>query len=105
MDDRVILLVRSNASDEAQVLRALSESRIVNDVLTIRDGEEALGFLSGFSAYAGRDINVLPHIVLLDLKFPDVEGPQMLRRLRADARTRELPVVILGRVRLREKVS
>lgn len=86
MDNRIVLLVEDNADDEALTLRALRKHNITN-VVVKRDGAEALDYLLGGAA--------LPAVVLLDLKLPKVDGLEVLRRLRADARTRILPVVIL----------
>jgi DNA-binding NarL/FixJ family response regulator len=94
MDNKVILLVEDNPRDEALVLRALKKSNIVNDVVVTHDGAEALDYLFGAGAYAGRDPNVLPQFILLDLKLPNVDGLEVLRRIRADEHTKRLPVVI-----------
>jgi len=91
----VILLVEDNPDDEALTLRALKKNNIRNDVVVARDGAEALDYLFGTGQYAERDTAVLPQVVLLDLKLPKVEGLEVLRRVRADKRTRLLPVVIL----------
>ena len=95
MGDKIILLVEDNADDEALTLRALKKNSIRNEVVVTRDGAEALDFLFGTGAYAGRDLRVMPTITLLDLKLPKVDGLEVLRRLRADDRTKLLPVVIL----------
>src|SRR5881394_1192410 len=95
MDDKVILLVEDNADDEALTLRALKKNNIRNDVVVAHDGVEALDFLLGTGASAGHQAHSLPQLVLLDLKLPRVDGLEVLRRLRADPRTRLLPVVIL----------
>ena len=87
MSDKTILLVEDNPDDEALTLRAFQKNNITNAVAVARDGAEALAYLS-----SGTD---LPQLVLLDLKLPKVDGLEVLRRLRADARTRLLPVVIL----------
>ena len=94
MEKRVILLVEDNARDETLVLRALNKSKILNEVIIARDGAEALDYLFGTGGYAGRDPNVMPQFVLLDLKLPKVDGLQVLQRIRADERTRRLPVVV-----------
>jgi two-component system, response regulator len=90
-----ILLVEDNADDEELTLRALKKNNIHNQVVVARDGEEALDYLFGTGAYAGRDLTIMPQLVLLDLKLPKIDGLQVLQRLRADRRTRLLPVVIL----------
>ena len=95
MGSKVILLVEDNPDDEALTLRALKKNNIGNDVVIARDGAEALDYLFGAGAYAGRDMSVMPAITLLDLKLPKVDGLEVLRRLRANNRTSLLPVVIL----------
>jgi two-component system response regulator len=91
-DPRAILLVEDCARDEELALRALRKSKVRNEVVVARDGEEALDFLFARGAHAGRE---LPALVLLDLKLPKVDGLEVLRCIRADARTRLQPVVIL----------
>jgi two-component system, response regulator len=93
--DKTILLVEDNPDDELLTLRALKKNNVFNKVVVARDGAEALDYLFGEGAYAGRDTSDVPQLVLLDLKLPKVDGLEVLRRLRADERTRLLPVVIL----------
>lgn len=88
-------LVEDNPDDEALTLRALKKNNILNQVVVARDGAEALDYLFGAGKYSGRDPNLLPHVVLLDLKLPKVDGLEVLRQLRASERTKLLPVVIL----------
>ncbi len=95
MSDKTILLVEDNPDDEALTLRALKKNNILNSVTIVRDGAEALDYLFCQGAYAGRDASQQPAVTLLDLKLPKVDGLEVLKRLRADARTRLLPVVIL----------
>jgi len=95
MPQKFILLVEDNPDDEALTLRALNKNKIANSVVVARDGAEAVDFLFGAGAYADRDVNDLPQIVLLDLKLPKLDGFEVLRRIRADERTKLLPVVIL----------
>jgi two-component system response regulator len=95
MQKRMLLLVEDNPDDEALTLRALKQNKISNEVVVARDGAEALDFLFCTGAYENRDRHVLPEVVLLDLKLPKIDGLEVLRRLRADERTRLLPVVIL----------
>jgi len=93
--DRPILLVEDNPDDEALTLRAFKKNRIANEVVVARDGVEALDYLFGTGIHAGRDTTNAPAVVLLDLKLPRIDGLEVLRRLRADDRTRLLPVVVL----------
>ena len=95
MADRTIMLVEDNSDDEALTLRALKRNNIHNEVVIARDGVEALDYLFGTGAHAERDLASMPHLILLDLKLPKIDGLQVLQRLRADERTRLLPVVIL----------
>jgi two-component system response regulator len=94
MDSKVILLVEDNPRDEALTRRALAKNNIVNKIVVAHDGVEALDYLFGTGTYEGRDLTIMPQLVLLDLKMPRVDGLEVLRRLRADERTRRLPVVI-----------
>jgi two-component system response regulator len=95
MNEKIILLVEDNADDEELTLRALKKNNIQNEVVIARDGVEALDYLFGTGAYAGRDTSNVPSVTLLDLKLPKVDGLEVLKRLRADERTKLLPVVIL----------
>src|SRR5712672_1535293 len=95
MDIKSILLVEDNADDETLTLRALAKNNITNEVVVARDGAQALDYLFGTGQYQGRDTRILPQVVLLDLKLPKIDGLEVLRRLRADERTKLLPVVIL----------
>jgi len=91
----VILLVEDNPDDEALTLRAFRKSNLGNEVVVVRDGSEALDYLFATGSYAGRDANDTPHLILLDLKLPKIDGLEVLERLRADERTSLLPVVVL----------
>jgi two-component system, response regulator len=94
MKDKVILLVEDNARDEALTLRALKKNNIINEVIVARDGVEALDYLFGTGAHAGRDLAVMPQLILLDLKLPKVNGLQVLQRVRENEHTKRLPVVV-----------
>ena len=94
-NNKVILLIEYNSNDVALTLRALKKNNILNEVRTMGDGAEALDFLFGQGKHAGRAASGLPALVLLDLKLPKVDGIEVLKRLRADERTKLLPVVIL----------
>ncbi len=95
MSTKPILLVEDNPDDEALTLRAFRKCNIANEVIVAHDGVEALDYLLGTGQYAGRDPRALPAVVMLDLKLPKIDGLEVLRRLRADERTRLAPVVIL----------
>ena len=95
MVQRTILLVEDNPDDEALTLRALRKHNITNRVVVAHDGVEALDYLFGTGAHAGRDLSEMPQVVLLDLKLPRIDGLEVLKRVRADERTRLLPVVVL----------
>jgi two-component system response regulator len=94
-EQRLILLVEDNDDDVELTLRALRRNRVANRVDVVRDGAEALEYLFATGSYAGRDVRDAPNLVLLDLKLPKVGGLEVLERLRADPRTRRLPVVVL----------
>ena len=93
--DKVILLVEDNPDDEALALHALKRNNILNEVIVARDGVEALDYLFATGSYARRDCDFMPEIMLLDLKLPKLGGLEVLKRLRADERTKTLPVIIL----------
>ncbi|BBJ23150.1 response regulator [Candidatus Nitrotoga sp. AM1P] len=95
MGNKFILLVEDNPDDEALTLRALKQNHIDSGVVVTRDGAEALDYLFGKGKYAGRDLNTMPALILLDLKLPKVDGLEVLKQLRADPLTALLPVAIL----------
>ena len=95
MSNKVILLVEDNPDDELLTVRALRMNNVLNKDVVARDGVEALDYLFGTGRYSGRDTAVMPQLILLDLKLPKIDGLEVLKRLRADERTRLLPVVIL----------
>ena len=90
----MVLLVEDNPDDEALTLRAFRSSKAVNDIVVVHDGVEALDFLFGAGKYAQRDLSVMPALVLLDLNLPRIDGLEVLRRLRGDARTSCVCVVV-----------
>lgn len=96
MKGTTILLVEDTADDEHLIKRLLAKVNLVNNLVVMRDGAEALDYLFGTGACAKRDATQMPAVVFLDLKLPKVSGLEVLRRIRADARTRLLPVVILS---------
>lgn len=95
MDEKIILLVEDNADDEALTVRALKKQNIVNTIVVLRDGAEALDWVFARGMHSSRDPAVLPHVVLLDLRLPSLSGHEVLRAIRANDRTAHLPVVIL----------
>jgi two-component system response regulator len=95
MENATILLVEDNGDDEILTLRALKANNIENKVFVVRDGLEALDFLFCRNTYADRDPHDKPGLILLDVKLPKMEGPEVLRHLREDPRTCLLPVVML----------
>lgn len=94
MPNKLILLVEDNPDDEVLTLRALRKHNISSEVVVARDGVEALDFLFGTGAHAGRDLHLMPKLILLDLKLPKVDGLEVLRQLRDAQHTRLLPVVV-----------
>jgi two-component system response regulator len=93
--EKKILLVEDNRKDVELTLLALKENHIANEIDVVRDGAEALEYLFATGAYASRDVTDWPAVVLLDIKLPKVDGLEVLRRVRADPRTRRIPIVLL----------
>jgi len=94
-EEQTILLVEDNNDDAELTLRALKRANVKNPLIRTRDGEEALDYLFGRGAYAGRDVRDLPAVTLLDINMPKISGLEVLKAIRADDRTRHLPVVVL----------
>lgn len=95
MEDRTILLIEVNPDDVELTQRAIRKNNILNKLVVAKDGVEALDYLFGTGQYAARDMNERPAVILLDLKLPRVDGLEVLRRVRADERTKLIPVVVL----------
>ena len=95
MTDGTILLVEDNPDDQALTLRALTKNNIANEVVIAEDGAQALDYLFGTGEFAGRDTRIPPALVLLDLNLPKVDGLAVLAHIRADDRTKLVPVVVL----------
>lgn len=95
MRNRPILLVEDNPDDVKLTFRALKKNNILNKVVVAEDGVEALDYLFGTGKFAGRDLNDMPQVILLDLKMPKLDGLEVLQRIRTDEKTKLLPVVIL----------
>ncbi|HTC36184.1 MAG TPA: response regulator [Bryobacteraceae bacterium] len=95
MISQSILLIEDNSSDIALAKRAFEKARIVNELVVAEDGQEALDYIFGLGAFAGRDPAEIPLLTLMDLKLPKLSALDLLKRIRADARTRRMPVVIL----------
>ncbi len=104
MGDKKILLVEDNPDDELLIMRAFKKANVLNEVTVARDGAEAIDYLFGTGAYAGRDVNDTPAVTLLDLKLPKIDGLGVLRRLREDDRLKNIPVVILTSSKEQEDV-
>jgi len=94
-DEVEILLVEDNPTDVELTLRALKKHNLANKVHVVTDGEQALEFIFATASYKGRDINHKPRVVLLDLKLPKVDGLEVLRKIKSDERTKDIPVVVL----------
>lgn len=101
----VILLVEDNPDDEALTRRALKKNAILSDIVVAQDGAAALDYLFGTGAFEGRDPGEAPSLVLLDLNLPKIDGLEVLRRVRADRRTRRIPIVILTTSRQEEDIA
>jgi two-component system, response regulator len=94
-DSKLILLIEDNIDDERLTLRALRKNNIMNEVVVACDGQEAIDYLFGSGSYSGRDMSVMPAVVILDLKLPRLSGLEVLKRIRTEEATRRIPVVVL----------
>lgn len=90
-----ILLVEDNMHDAEMTMRALKKNNILNALIHLKDGAEAIDFLFGEGEFEGRDTTIQPHLILLDLKMPKVNGLELLRIIKAGELTRKIPVVVL----------
>jgi CheY-like chemotaxis protein len=95
MPDKAILLVEDNPDDEKLTIRGLKKNNVGNEIVVAHDGVEAVDYLFGTGKYTGRNTSQQPALVLLDLKLPKMDGLEVLKRIRADDRTKRLAVVIL----------
>ncbi|MFH0920615.1 MAG: response regulator [Fibrobacterota bacterium] len=102
---KIILLVEDNLNDEALTLRAFKKNNILNNVVVVRDGAEALDYLFNTGAYADKSVHVLPEIIMLDIRLPKVDGLEVLRQIRLNERTKLLPVIILTSSKQEEDVT
>jgi CheY-like chemotaxis protein len=94
-ESKLILLIEDNIDDERLTLRALRRNNIMNEVVVACDGQEAIDYLFGTGSFSGRDLSVMPAVVILDLKLPRLSGLEVLNRIRTDDKTKRLPVVVL----------
>jgi two-component system response regulator len=95
MNEVEILLIEDNMNDAEMTIRSLTKNNILNPLMHVKDGEEAIDFLFGTGSYSDRDTSVQPHLILLDLKMPKVNGIDVLKKLKASELTRRIPVVVL----------
>jgi two-component system, response regulator len=95
VDDVEILLVEDNPFDAELTLRALKKHNLANQIVHVKDGAEALDFIFATGAYSHRKIENVPRVVLLDLKLPKVDGIEVLRAMKSDERTKQIPIVVL----------
>lgn len=93
--EKIILLIEDNSDDVALTLRAFRKSNLRNEIVVAEDGADALDYLFGEGKHAGRNTDVMPTLILLDLKLPKVTGLEVLKKIRMDPKTRLLPVVVL----------
>lgn len=94
-DSQLILLIEDNADDERLTRRAMRRNNVDNEVVVAVDGQEAVDWLFATGEHAGRDTTEMPAVVVLDLKLPKLSGLEVLQRMRSDARTKRVPVVVL----------
>jgi CheY-like chemotaxis protein len=95
MQTKTILLIEDNKSDISLTRRAMQRNHIVNELIVLEDGLEAIEYLMGIGSYANRDVNLQPTLILLDLKLPTMDGIEVLRHIRNNEQTHRIPVVVL----------
>ncbi len=95
LDSKLILLIEDNIDDERLTLRALRRNNIMNEVVVACDGQEAIDYLFGQGSFVGRDLTIMPAVIILDLKLPRVSGLEVLKRIRSTEATNRIPVVVL----------
>lgn len=95
LDEIEILLVEDNPTDAELTMRALKRKNLINKLVWVKDGAEALDFLFAKGEYSDRNVDDLPKLILLDLRMPKVDGLEVLHEIKADARTKRIPVVVL----------
>ena len=95
MREKIILLVEDNPDDEELTIRSLRKANMVNEIVVARDGREALDYMFCEGQFSGRDPLIMPAMVLLDLKLPKLSGLEVLRQIKANSRTKIVPVVVL----------
>ena len=95
LESKLILLIEDNIDDERLTLRALRRNNIMNEVVVACDGQEAIDYLFGTGSFTGRDLSIMPAVIILDLKLPRVSGLEVLSRIRTEEATRRIPVVVL----------
>jgi CheY-like chemotaxis protein len=94
-DEIEVLLVEDNETDAELTIRALKRKNLANNLVWVKDGEEALEFIFATGRYSEREVQDLPKLVLLDLRMPKVDGLEVLRKIKADERTNKIPIVVL----------
>jgi CheY-like chemotaxis protein len=93
--NKLILLIEDNQDDERLTLRAFRKNNVMNEVVVACDGQLAIDYLFGVGEFSGRDMSVMPAFVILDLGLPRLSGLEVLKRIREDARTKRIPVIVL----------